>query len=216
MNYLDAIIDALNHLDGLAHISEICDYIKENDTLDYLSTNRNWKEQISNSITTHSSNSNSYRDGEDLFFTPKYGSGYWGLRRFKYTDYGYDEEFFDVNNVRFVEGKKTAVLVNSYERNPVAKRTCLKHYKNLNNGRIKCEICGFDFGNVYGSEFDNKIHIHHLVEISSIGEEYEIDAIDDLLPVCPNCHMIAHSRKPAYTPDEIRSMINKRGNSDDD
>ena len=28
MNYLDTIIEALNYLDGLAHISEICDYIK--------------------------------------------------------------------------------------------------------------------------------------------------------------------------------------------
>ena len=74
---------------------------------------------------------------------------------------------------------------------------------------MKCEICGFDFASVYGKEFSDKIHIHHVVEIATIGEEYEVDAVKDLLPVCPNCHMIAHSRKPAYTPDEIRKMINK-------
>lgn len=62
---------------------------------------------------------------------------------------------------------------------------------------------------VYGEEFSDKIHIHHIKEISSIGTEYEVDAINDLLPVCPNCHMVAHSKSPAYTPDEIRKMIGK-------
>lgn len=77
----------------------------------------------------------------------------------------------------------------------------------MNAGRIKCEVCGFDFGKVYGKEFEGKIHIHHLREISSIGEEYEIDAENDLLPICPNCHMVAHSRKPAFTPEEIKELL---------
>ena len=53
----------------------------------------------------------------------------------------------------------------------------------------------------------HKIHIHHLVEIHTIGEEYEVDATKDLIPICPNCHMIAHSKKPAYTPEEIKEML---------
>ena len=71
MNYKDAIIDALNHLNGEAHISDICGYISQNNTLDYIKTNPKWKEQISNSITTHSSDSRSYKGGEDIFYTPK-------------------------------------------------------------------------------------------------------------------------------------------------
>lgn len=106
------------------------------------------------------------------------------------------------------EGAKKQITVNAYERNNVARNRCINHYKKINNGVLKCEICGFDFASVYGEEFADKIHIHHVVEISTVGEEYEVDAIKDLLPVCPNCHMIAHSRKPAYTPDEIRKMLN--------
>lgn len=108
------------------------------------------------------------------------------------------------------EGFKKQITVNAYERNTVARAACIKYYKSKNSGKLRCEICGFDFGAVYGEQFADKIHIHHLVEISSIGQEYEIDAIKDLLPVCPNCHMIAHSRKPAYSPMEIRKMISKK------
>lgn len=118
------------------------------------------------------------------------------------------EEINEQENDVLVEGAKKQITVNAYERNPQARIACINHYRKKNNGRLKCEICGFDFGKVYGDEFVEKIHIHHLVEISSIGSEYEIDAINDLLPVCPNCHMIAHSRKPAYSPEEIKSMIN--------
>ena len=107
------------------------------------------------------------------------------------------------------EGAKKQVTVNAYERNPYARAACINHYRKKNNGRLKCEICGFDFGKIYGEEFIEKIHIHHLVEISSIGSEYEINATEDLLPICPNCHMIAHSKKPPYTPDEIREMIRR-------
>lgn len=209
MNYKDAIIDALCHLNGEAHISEICDYISQNDTLDYLKSNPNWKEQISNSITTHSSDSQSFKGGEDIFYTTKYRSGIWGYRGYK--EY---KELFAIYDekpiaIKLTEGNKTAVLVNKYERSPQARALCINHYKAKNNGIIKCEICGFNFGEVYGEEFSDKIHVHHIKEISSIGEEYEIDAITDLLPVCPNCHMIAHSKTPAYTPDEIREMIGR-------
>jgi 5-methylcytosine-specific restriction protein A len=31
--------------------------------------------------------------------------------------------------------------------------------------------------------------------------------ITDLVPLCANCHRIAHKRTPPYRPDEIRLMI---------
>ncbi|MBQ6944799.1 MAG: HNH endonuclease [Ruminococcus sp.] len=108
-----------------------------------------------------------------------------------------------------VEGAKKRITINAYERNPKAKAICISHYRVKNKGRIKCEICDFDFGTVYGEAFSDKIVVHHIKEISSIGKDYEVDPIKDLLPVCPNCHLIAHSKTPAYTPDEIRSMLGK-------
>lgn len=105
------------------------------------------------------------------------------------------------------EGAKKQITVNAYERNKKARQACINYYRKKNGGRIKCEICGFDFGEVYGEEFMGVIHVHHLVEISSIGNEYKVDAIKDLIPICPNCHAIVHSKKEPYTPDEIRAML---------
>ena len=123
---------------------------------------------------------------------------------------GLPEEIEEKEVGAIIEGAKKQVTVNAYERNPQARIACINHYRQKNDGRLKCEICGFDFGKVYGDEFIEKIHIHHLVEIASIGSEYEVNPIEDLLPVCPNCHMIAHSKKPAYTPEEIKAMINNQ------
>ena len=117
------------------------------------------------------------------------------------------EEVSNKESQTLSEGQKTTITVNSYERNPEARKRCLLYYYNKNGGKLKCEICGFSFGEKYGEAFKGKIHVHHKVEISSIGQEYVIDPEKDLLPVCPNCHMVIHSKKPAYTVDEVKTMI---------
>ena len=73
----------------------------------------------------------------------------------------------------------------------------------------QCQICGFKFSEKYGAIFENKIHVHHIKPIAEIGEEYEIDPIKDLIPVCPNCHMILHSKgkNEVYSVDEVKKMI---------
>ncbi len=69
-------------------------------------------------------------------------------------------------------------------------------------------ICSFDFEKIYGEVGKDVIHVHHLKPLSTIGEEYKVDPIDDLCPVCPNCHLIIHRRNPPYSIDEITIMIN--------
>lgn len=122
------------------------------------------------------------------------------------------EEIIDEDGLP--EGAKKQININAYERNKEAREECIEHYKRINNGKIKCEICEFEFSDAYGEKFKNKIHIHHITELSEIGEEYIVDPINDLLPVCPNCHMILHSKRPAHTPDEVKKYIEiAKGNS---
>jgi 5-methylcytosine-specific restriction protein A len=104
-------------------------------------------------------------------------------------------------NVKYTEGKTKTVLVNSYERNLVARQKCIEHYGAF------CQVCNFDFGKIYGSIGKDFIHVHHVVDIATIGNEYSVDPIKDLIPVCPNCHSMLHKKKPAYLIDELKEMI---------
>ena len=94
---------------------------------------------------------------------------------------------------QLAEGAIRRVLVNAYERNPEARRLCIAHYGPT------CCICKFNFGERYGKVVDGFTHVHHLRSLSEVGEEYTVDPIRDLRPVCPNCHAVLHRKVPAYS-----------------
>jgi 5-methylcytosine-specific restriction protein A len=98
------------------------------------------------------------------------------------------------------EGRVTKVLVNSYERNPEARRICIEHFG------VKCSVCGMNFEETYGPIGKNFIHVHHIIPLSEISAEYVVDPIKDLIPVCPNCHAMLHQRKPPYSIKEMKKM----------
>ncbi len=56
----------------------------------------------------------------------------------------------------------------------------------------------------------NFIHIHHLVELSTIKRSYQVDPVKDLRTVCPNCHAMIHKRRPAYSIEEIKTVLKQR------
>lgn len=99
------------------------------------------------------------------------------------------------------EGALSRANANSYERNRRARQMCIEYYGS------KCAICAIDFGRVYGHKASGLIHVHHLLPLSKIREHYQVDPIKDLIPVCPNCHMVIHSQEPPYGPDDVRSLL---------
>lgn len=103
----------------------------------------------------------------------------------------------------FPEGARLKVLVNKYERNTRARKKCIEHFG------VVCKACDFGFEENYGEVGEGFIHIHHIKPVAEIGETYEVDPINDLIPVCPNCHAMIHKRKPPYSIYEIREMLNK-------
>lgn len=97
------------------------------------------------------------------------------------------------------------VCVNRYERNPHARRICLAHHG------TSCAVCGFSFEAAYGPEGAGFIHVHHLVPAAQLGPGYELDPVGDLVPLCPNCHAMAHRRRIPYTLAELRAMRSRAG-----
>ena len=99
------------------------------------------------------------------------------------------------------EGAKKQVTVNIYERDVKARKQCIEKYG------YKCTICTFDFEKIYGAIGKDFIHVHHLKPLSEIDKEYKVNPIQDLRPVCPNCHAMLHKKIPAYSIEEIKNYI---------
>ena len=101
------------------------------------------------------------------------------------------------------EGAVKQISVNAYERSGAARAACIQHYGTT------CVVCGFDFEEVYGSVGSGFIHVHHLVDLALGGGPTEIDGIQDLRPVCPNCHAMLHTAKPAHSISWLRNRVER-------
>ena len=118
-----------------------------------------------------------------------------------------DNDFEELTDAEaFFEGAKKTVVVNQYERNVEARRKCIAVHG------YNCKVCGIDLEKTYGEIGHGFIHVHHIVPISSIGEEYQLDPIKDLVPVCPNCHAMLHrgADGKVLTIEELKELIRKQ------
>ena len=108
----------------------------------------------------------------------------------------------DSENERiFIEGNANQVILTKYERDPFARKICIKYYG------LSCSVCNFNFENTFGQLGKDFIHVHHLTQLSTTGKNQETNPIKDLRPVCPNCHAMLHRKNPALTIDELKSVL---------
>jgi 5-methylcytosine-specific restriction protein A len=70
-------------------------------------------------------------------------------------------------------------------------------------------VCGLIFKDYYGDIGTGFIHVHHLKPVSVMKQEYEMDPISDLRPVCPNCHAMLHKNDPPFSIEELKDLIEK-------
>lgn len=103
-----------------------------------------------------------------------------------------------------LEGARYQVTVNAYERDPLARQLCIAKHGTT------CLVCGFSFGMVYGPVAEGFVQVHHLRPLSEIGGEYEVNPIEDLRPVCPNCHAVLHRRVPAFSIEEVQAFLEQQ------
>ena len=89
VTYLSEITEALKSLGGKGHLNDICRVMKERGKLQSILTNPAWTNAVSREIQSHSTDAQSYVEGnDDLFYSVEgIGSGVWGLR-----DYQPDQE----------------------------------------------------------------------------------------------------------------------------
>ena len=102
-----------------------------------------------------------------------------------------------------VEGDHSRTTYNRYERSSANRAVCLSVYGSV------CVACGEDPGVKYKMDGRRIIHVHHLTPVSQMGGPRLVDPITELVPLCPNCHNVAHKKNPPYTPKEIIGLLNE-------
>jgi 5-methylcytosine-specific restriction endonuclease McrA len=101
------------------------------------------------------------------------------------------------------EGRKRIVQAVQYERSPKNRKKAIDLHGTI------CTVCDFDFDEVYGEDYARSyIQIHHINPVSKY--EGEVDPKTDLVPLCANCHAMAHKRRDTVTSiEELKELIEK-------
>jgi len=107
---------------------------------------------------------------------------------------------------KYYEGAVHTVSVNAFERNSLARNKCIERYG------CTCSVCDFNFEVFYGDIGTGFIHVHHLTPLAEVDSRYSVDPVQDLRPVCPNCHAMIHKRIPPFTLDEMKKIVNQNKN----
>jgi len=106
----------------------------------------------------------------------------------------------------YPEGKVVVRTVRERQRNRKLVNHAKSQFKRENKGRLFCEVCGFDFGAIYGIDY---IEAHHTDPISDLEGE-TTNTVDAVVMLCANCHRAAHTKTPPYTVDGLKQMMQKR------
>ena len=101
------------------------------------------------------------------------------------------------------EGACMKVILNRYERSPVNRAACIAAHGSI------CNVCGFDFGKVYGPLGHGYIEVHHRIPVSRMVTGYIVDPIRDLVPLCSNCHSAIHYTDPPLEIEALSVIIAK-------
>lgn len=83
-SYVNEIIESLKILGGAASLMEIQNDIEQRNTMPFIHSNVNWKDNVRATIQRHCSTTKSYRGAEDIFYSVYgLGEGYWGLNSYR-------------------------------------------------------------------------------------------------------------------------------------
>lgn len=116
----------------------------------------------------------------------------------------------DEESLSFSEGAARYAMHLMRERNQMLIKE-VKRRAMARDGRLACEVCGFDFSEVYGELGAGFIEAHHTIPVSEM-EENDLTRIEDLVLLCPNCHRMVHRRRPWVKRHELTSILGRSGN----
>jgi 5-methylcytosine-specific restriction enzyme A len=122
-------------------------------------------------------------------------------------DFGvsFDEEAIHEDEKFSLEEKRRLRYHKTIERNP----RLAKEAKRIHG--YTCEICKFNFENVYGPLGHKFIEAHHKIPLSqlSLDQSINLSPRDDFTVVCSNCHRMIHRSEAPENFDEFIAFYNE-------
>lgn len=96
-------------------------------------------------------------------------------------------------------------------RKEIVKEVTIRNKKLINLAKEKygvtCHVCEFNFGKTYGTHGEGFIEMHHLNPISK-GERKT--KVQDLRPVCANCHRMLHRGNTLLSIRELKEILKRK------
>lgn len=194
----DECVLLLENLGGHAYLKDIYEKFVEIHTKPIT---KNFRASIRDALEKGSTESSNF-DGVALFYMVEgKNKGHYGLIK-------QDCAKFDLtaDDDEFCEGKRMLKLHLIRERNQYLITAAKKKFKCEHNGKLFCEVCGFDFAEVYGDLGSGFIEAHHIKPVSEMKEN-EKTSIEDIVMLCSNCHSMIHRRKPWITKGNLKELI---------
>lgn len=76
------------------------------------------------------------------------------------------------------------------------------------SGKLCCEVCGFDFKEVYGDIGDGFCEVHHIQPLHKSDGNVKTE-LNDLAIICSNCHRIIHRMEPMPKVDAFAKQVGR-------
>lgn len=121
---------------------------------------------------------------------------------------GYDAVKKVKENILVEEGEIKYSAFKHRKRSAKLLKAAREHFREQDHeGKLRCASCGYTKPDSIIREI---VHIHHTEPLSDIdknGQQLDLSqAIGKLIPLCPNCHSLAHSRKTPLTLRELQYL----------
>ena len=88
-----------------------------------------------------------------------------------------------------------------------------KHFRALDPaGKLRCAACGYVAPNGLpeGVEIIQLHHTRPLADADDGGHRIDLEAaLEHLLPLCPTCHVLAHTARPPLNLDALRALLSE-------
>lgn len=121
----------------------------------------------------------------------------------KYIEKNIENGSVSEMTVDYIEGNEKVISSTIYERNPISREKCLK-LKGFD-----CSVCGLNFMEEYGDIGLNFIHVHHQRPLHLYKNQEFTNIVEDLFPLCPNCHAMIHRTDPILSVEKFKVLYQK-------